>query len=183
MEPPPPIRALRRVDRRGTAPPCPSCFSFVGVNLRNFFAGDSLEFFADGVGREPGGEEAAIQTGDLLIRDFAARELEFAFDAVANRKPLRLIVGRGFDGSSDVGVGDAAGAEVARNAEFPLAADFGALAGELLSIASVVELAVFFHTGHDDLREKFVGGAAVEQALHFFDGVRAAHEGAQSDIV
>ena len=104
MEPPPPIRALRRVDRRGTAPPCPSCFSFVGVNLRNFFAGDSLEFFADGVGREPGGEEAAIQTGDLLIRDFAARELEFAFDAVANRKPLRLIVGRGFDPRAPLGL-------------------------------------------------------------------------------
>jgi hypothetical protein len=33
------------------------------------------------------------------------------------------------------------------------------------------------------LREEFVGGAAVEEALHFFYGMRAAHQGAQGDVV
>jgi len=102
---------------------------------------------------------------------------------VTDGEALRFVVGGGFDGGLDVGVGDAAGAEVARDAKFTLAADFGALAGELLSVAGVVELAVFFHAGHDDLGEELVGGAAIEQALHFFDGMRAAHQGAQSDIV
>ena len=102
---------------------------------------------------------------------------------MADGEALRFVVGGGLDGGLDVGVGDAAGAEVAGDAKFSLAADFGALAGELLGVASVVELAVFLHAGHDDLGEEFVGGAAVEEALHFFDGMRAAHEGAEGDVV
>lgn len=102
---------------------------------------------------------------------------------MAYGEALGFVVGVGFDGGLNVGVGDAAGAEIARDAEFSLAADFGALAGELLGVARVVELAVFFHAGHDDLGEKFVGGATVEEALHFFYGVRAAHQGAQGDVV
>jgi len=102
---------------------------------------------------------------------------------VADGFALGVVVGGGCNGGLDVGVGDAAGAEIARDFEFSLAADFGALAGELLGVAGVVELAVFLHAGEDDLGEEFVGGATVEEALHFFDGVRAAHEGAQGDIV
>lgn len=96
---------------------------------------------------------------------------------------LRRFVGGGFDGGLNVGVGDTAGTEVAGDAEFSLAADFGALAGELLGVAGVVELAVFFHAREDDLREELVRSAAVEQALHFFYGVGAAHQGAEGDVV
>ena len=142
-----------------------------------------MEFFADGVGREPRGDEAAVQTRDFLVGDFAARQPEFALDAVADCQSLRFVVGRGFDGGLDGGVGDPTSAKIASDAEFTLAADFGALTRELLRVAGVVELAVFFHAGHDDLGEKFVGGAAVEEALHFLDRMRAAHQGAQGDVV
>lgn len=155
---------------------------FVGVD-GDFFGGDGFQFFADGVGREAGGEQAAVEAGDFLVGDFATGEFEFALETVADGEALRFIVGAEFDGGLDVGVGNAAGAEVARDAEFSLATDLGALARELLRVASVVELAVFFHAGYDDLGEKLVGGAAIEQALHFFDGVGAAHEGAQGDVV
>jgi hypothetical protein len=156
---------------------------FVGVDGGNFFCGDGFEFFADGVGGEAGGEEAAVEAGDFFVGDFAAREFEFAFDAMADREALQFVVGVGFDGRLDVGVGNAAGAEIARDAKFSLATDFGALARELLREARVVELAVFLHAGHDELGEKFVGRAAIEQTLHFFYGVWAAHQSAQSDIV
>ena len=124
--------------------------------MREFFGGDGFEFAADGVGGEAGGEEAAVEAGDFAVGDFAARESEFAFDAVADGEALRFVVGVGVDGGLDVGVGNAAGAEIARDAEFSLAADFGTLAGELLRVASVVELAVFLHARHHDLREKFM---------------------------
>jgi hypothetical protein len=155
----------------------------IGVSFGDFFGGDGFEFLADGVGGKAGGEQAAVEAGDFFVGDFTAGEAEFAFDAVADGEALGFIVGGGFDGGLNVGVGDAAGAEVARDAKFSLAADFGALACELLGVASVVELAVFLHAGHNDLGEEFVGGTAIEQALHFFDGMRAAHQGAQGDVV
>ena len=88
-----------------------------------------------------------------------------------------------FDGGLDVGVGDAAGAEVAGDAEFALAADFGALAGELFSVAVIVEGAVFLEAGEDYLGEEVAAGAALEEFLHFVDGVRAAHQGAEGYVV
>jgi len=102
---------------------------------------------------------------------------------VADGFALRCFVGGGLDRGLNVGVRHTAGAEVAGDAEFSLAADFGALAGELLGVAGVVELAVFFHAGKHDLRKELVRGAAVEQALHFFYGVGAAHQGAEGDVV
>jgi hypothetical protein len=156
---------------------------FFVFDVGDFFGGDGFELFADGVGGETGGEEAAVEAGDFLVGDFATGESEFAFDAVADGEALGFFVGVGFDGGLDIRVGDAAGAKVARDAKFPLAADLGALARELLGVASVVELAVFLHAGHDDLSEEFVRGAAVEEALHLLHGMRTAHQGAQGDIV
>jgi hypothetical protein len=49
----------------------------------------------------------------------------------------------------------------------------------LLGIAGVVEEAVFFEAGHDDLGEEVVGGAAREKLFHFGDGMGAAGEGAE----
>ena len=124
-----------------------------------------------------------MEAGDFGVGDFAAGDSEFAVDAVADGFALGFVVGRGCDGGLDVGVGNAAGAEVARDAKFSLATNFGALASKLLGVAGVVELAVFFHTGEDDLGEEFVGGAAVEEFLHFLNGVWAAHQSAQGDVV
>ena len=66
---------------------------------------------------------------------------------MADGGALGGFVGGLFDGGLDLGVGDAAGAEVAGDAEFALAADLGALAGELFGVAVVVEVAVFFQAG------------------------------------
>jgi hypothetical protein len=156
---------------------------FVGVDSGDFFGGDGLKFLANGVGRESRSKKAAIQTGDFAVGNFAACQPELAFNAMSNREPLRFVVRGGFDGSLNVGVGHAAGAEIARDAKFPLPADFGSLSGELLRIPRIVELPVFFHARHHDLREKLVGRPAIEQPLHLLHGVRPPHQGPQSDIV
>jgi hypothetical protein len=150
--------------------------------------GDGVQFAADGVGSEAGAEEAAIEGGDFVVRDLfpeicTAGEFEFALYAEADRRALGFWIGRFGDGSFDVGVGDAAGAEVTGDAEFALTADFGALAGELLGVAGVVDHAVFAEAGEHDLSEEFTGGAALEESFHFGDGVRAAHQGALSGFV
>ena len=80
-------------------------------------------------------------------------------------------------------VWNAAGAEIARDAEFPLFADFGALASELFGVARVIELAIFLEARHDDLDEQLIVGAAAELLFHFMDRVCAAHEGAESNVV
>jgi len=80
-------------------------------------------------------------------------------------------------------IGNTAGAEVARNAEFTLFADFGALAGKLFCVARVVELAGFFEAGENDLGEEFAVGAAEKLLLHFVNGVSTAHEDAEGIFV
>ena len=162
-----------------------SILSIVGgiVGVGDFGVGDGVEFAADGVGGEAGAEEGAIEGGDLAVRDVAAGEFEFALDAEADGVALGCGVGGFGDGGFDVGVGDAASAEVAGDAEFALAADFGALAGKLFGVAGIVDQAVFAEAGEDDLGEEFAGGAALEEFFHFGDGVGAAHEGALSGFV
>ncbi len=59
-------------DVGGTVVPCVSGFG-VGIGFGDFFGGNGLEFFADGVGGEAGGEEAAIEAGDFVVGNFAAR--------------------------------------------------------------------------------------------------------------
>ena len=145
--------------------------------------GEGVEFAADGVGGEAGAEEAAVEGGDFVVGDFAAREFEFALDAEADRGALGFGVGGFSESGFDVGIGDAAGAEVAGDAEFALAADFGALAGELFGVAGIVDHAVFAEAGEDDLREEFAGGPTLEEFFHFGDGVGAAHEGALGGFV
>ena len=130
---------------------------FVGVvGFGDLFGRNGFEFFSDGVGRETGGEEAAVEASDFVVGDFASRDFEFALDAMANREALRFVVGGGFDGGLDIGIRNAASAEVARDPEFSLPANLRALPRKLLRVARVVELPVFFHAGHDDLGEQLV---------------------------
>jgi len=82
-----------------------------------------------------------------------------------------------------VGVGHAAGTEVAGDTVFALAPDLGALARELLRVASVVELSIFFEAREDDVSEKIAAGAAREEFLHLVDGVGTAREGAEGYVV
>ena len=127
-----------------------------GVGCGDFFGRDGLEFFADGVGRESRGKEAAVQTGDLAVGNFAAGEFELAFDAMANGEALRFVVGGSFDSRLDIGIRNSASAEVARDPEFSLPANLRALPRKLLRVARIVELPVFLHARHDDLREQLV---------------------------
>ncbi len=62
-------------------------------------------------------------------------------------------------------VGDAAGAEFAGYAVFALVADFGALAGELFGVASIVDQAVLLQAGDDFLMRS---PSAVRRMSAFF---------------
>ena len=80
-------------------------------------------------------------------------------------------------------IGDAAGAEVTRDTELALLADFGVSAGELPGVAGIVELAGFFEAREDDLGQEFRIGAAQEFRFHFVDGVGAAREDTEGVVV
>lgn len=150
------------------------------VDVRNIFFYYGFQFAAHDVGGKTGSQQTSINRGHFLFVDLffcigAAVGAEFAFDALADHCALVVGLCGFFQRGFDVFVWDAAGAEVAGYAEFSLFAGFGALAGELLGVASVVHQAIFFQARHDDLNEEFVVAAAFEFFLHFMDGVGAAH--------
>ncbi len=115
--------------------------------------------------------------------DFAAEGTEFSFEALADDGGLVGFFGGFGEGGFDVAVRDAAGAEVARDAEFTLAADFGALASELFGEALVVDHFGAFEAVHDTFQERVVFGSTAEQLLHFVDGIGTAHKGANGGFV
>ena len=158
-------------------------FIRLGFWLRDFFARQGFELAADDVGGKAGAEEAAVHRGDFVFGNLAAEGAEFAFEALADDGGFVGIFGGLGEGGFDVAVGDAAGAEVAGDAEFALAADLGALAGELFGVAVVVEAAVFLQAGQDYLGEEVAAGSAFEEFLHFVYGMRAAHQGAEGYVV
>jgi hypothetical protein len=162
-----------RAQSRVTVPRC----LLVRIEFRvgEFFVGEAVEFFADDVGREAGGEEGAVKGGDFLFAEFAAGEAKFSFDAVTHYSGGIGFFSGILQSFFNVFVGDAAGAEIAGDAELPLFAGFGAHAGELLGVAGVVKEVIGFQTldyGFDDF---FVLAAAGEGFLHFVDGMGAAH--------
>lgn len=110
----------------------------IGFGYGKFFARNGFEFAADDVGRESCGEEAAVEGGELFVRDFAPEGAEFAFDALADEGGFVMGLGGFGDGGVDMAIGNAAGAEVSCDAVFALLADFGAAAGELFGVAGVV---------------------------------------------
>ena len=154
-----------------------------GFGVRDFGVGEGVELAADDVGGEAGAKETAVERGELVIGDFAAGEAEFAFDALADESGFVMFLGIFFKGGFDVFVGDAAGAEVARDAEAALPADLGALAGELFGVAGVVDEALAFEAFEDVLDELVVVGAMSESLFHFMDGVGAAHEDAGGGVI
>src|SRR5690242_12032312 len=80
-------------------------------------------------------------------------------------------------------VWDAAGAQVAGDAEFPLAPDFRALAGELLGKALVINHLGALQTVHYIFQKIVVIRSPAQQLFHFVDGVSAAHQGANGSVV
>jgi len=64
-----------------------------------------------------------------------------------------------------------------------LFADFDSLAGELFSIAGVVEFARFLKAGEDNLGQEFGVSSTEELGFHFVYGVGTAHEDAKSVVV
>jgi hypothetical protein len=166
------------------ASPCKSTLRFGrSVHIREVCGSDCFELTTNGVGGEAGAEQRTIERGDLIVGDFAARELEFAVDAEADGGAFGVGVGAFGDGGFDVGVRNAAGTEVTRDAICPLPADLSALAGELFGVAGVVDHATFAQAGENDLCEQFAGGTALEEFLHLGDRVRAAHQGALGSFI
>src|SRR6266705_4545124 len=106
--------------------------------LGDVFFGYGAEFAADEVGGEAGAEEGAVERGDFAVVNFAAEKLHLPFDALADERSFVRFLGYFVQGGFDVAIRDAAGAEVAGDAEFALLARFGALPRELLGIAGVV---------------------------------------------
>ena len=81
-------------------------------------------------------------------------------DALADDDGFVVGFGGFGEGVVDVAIGDATGAEVTRDAELALFADFGVSAGELPGVAGIVELTGFFEARENDLGEEFAIGAA-----------------------
>ena len=172
-------------------------YLFWSVGFRKVFAGEGFEFAADDVGGKACGEEGAVDRGEFLVVNFlfhfgvckykprtaAPKRAEFAFYALTDDGSFVFGVGGIRQCLVDMAIGDAAGTEVASDAEFALFADFGALAGELFGVARVVELAGFPEAGENDLSEKFGIGATEEFRFHFVDRMRAAHQDAEGVFV
>jgi hypothetical protein len=154
-----------------------------GFGLGNVFVGEGLEFAADDVGGKAGAEEAAVHGSELAVVDFAAEGAQLAFETLADQGGFVGLRSGFGEGGLNVAIGNTAGAEIAGDAEFALAANFGALAGELFGVALVVNEAVLFEELEDEFDEFVVVRAASEMLLHFVDGIGAAHEGADGGIV
>jgi len=153
------------------------------IDIGDVFGGDGFEFASDGVGREAGAEKAAVERSDFVVGDLTTGQFQFALDAKPDGGTLGGVVTGFGQYGFDVAIGYAAGAEVASDAVFALAANLGALTNELLGVAVVVNHAVFFEAGHDQLGEELVVRAAREELFHFRDGVGPAHQGALSSFI
>src|SRR6266571_3014208 len=160
-----------------------------GLNFGEVLAaGQGVEFAADYVGGEADAEKTAVDGGhlpfvDLLACIGAAERAQLALDALADDGGFVGFLGGFFEGGFNVAVGDAAGAEVAGHAEFPLLARFGALPRELLRIPRVVNQAVFFQPSHHELDEQFIVAAPFELFLHLVDGMRPPHQCSHGYVV
>lgn len=155
----------------------------VGIDFGNIFPRRVTQFATDDVCGEAGAEEAAIERGELLVVDFAAEGAEFSRDALADERSFVGLLGGFFDGSFDVAVRDAAGPEVARDAELALLARFGAMTGKLLGVAGVVNVAGAFEASQDVFDQGSVFATALERFLHLMDGVSTAHEDFDGSVV
>jgi len=156
---------------------------FCGLGFGDILAGGAFQFAADKVGREAGTEERSVDGCDFSLADFTTQRFEFAFDALAHHGGGIGFGCGGFQCRVDVRVGDTAGAEFAGNAELALLARLRAVAGELLCVACVVELAVFLEASHNHADQQVVARVARKLFQHFLDGVCAPHQSAESDLV
>jgi len=95
-----------------------------GICFGKRFAGEALELAADQVCGKTRGEKRAVDRGEFPFVDFTSEGAKFAFDTLADDGDLVLRCGRFVDGLVDMAIGNTTGAEVARNAEFALFADF-----------------------------------------------------------
>lgn len=158
-----------------------------------------MEFMADDVGGETGAKEATVEGRELsfvevgalpahlkvaaTVASGAAEGAQLALDALADDGGFVGVLGSLFEGGFDVAVRDAAGAEVACHTKLALLSSFGALAGELLGVAGVVDVAVLFKASDHFLDEVLVGSAADEGLFHFGHGMSAAHKDFDGSVV
>src|SRR5579863_4820749 len=104
------------------------------------FAGSKAKLGADYVRREAGAEQAAMERGKLALVERAAKMRQMALDARASGCGFVGFGEDGFQRRFDVAIGNAAGAKFAGNAEAPLTARIGVLAGEVEGVAGIVEI-------------------------------------------
>ena len=155
----------------------------VGAGFGNALPGDGLEFAADDVGWEAGAKETAIERGELLINDFAAKRAQLALDALADKRSLIDLLRGFFERGFDVAVSNAARPQIAGDAESALLAGLRAVPDEQACVAAVVDQPATLQPRHDLLYERLVFAAALERLLHFMDGMRAAHEYLDGGVV
>jgi len=145
--------------------------------------GDAAELGANDVRGETGAEKAAIKRRDFALVERAAKMREAAFYAGADQSGFVRFGKDSLQSSFDVTVGNAAGAELARDAKASLAAQFRMLIGVIERVTGVVQVFQFAQTRDDGRNEFLVLGAAFEVLLHFVDRICAAHQGAKRRIV
>jgi hypothetical protein len=141
--------------------------------------GDAAEFGADDIGGEAGAKKRAVEGSELALIERAADMREAALEARADERGFVRFGEDGVERGFDVAVGNAAGAQFARDAKTPLAARLRVRASVVEGVAGVVEIVVLAQPGDDGRNEFGIFGAAAEVFAHFMDGVRAAHERAQ----
>jgi len=144
-------------------------------NIGEIAARDRAEFGADYIGGKAGREQAAIEGGEFAPVERAAEAGEAALEAGADEGGF---VGFGEDGVErgfDVGVGDAAGAEFAGDAE-AAAVGMDAAAGEVEGVADVIEIVELAKARDDGGDEFYIFGAAFEIGAHVVERVGAAHK-------
>jgi hypothetical protein len=160
----------------------------VGGDVGHFSVRQVMEFAADGIGGEASAKEGTVERSDFLVVDFtplfaAGEQFELALQARTNGGAFGLRIGSVGDGGVDVVVGNAAGAQIAGDAEFAVPADFRALAHKLFGVPRIVKLAVFFKARHHDLDQEFIVSSPRQHLLHFMHGVSPPHQRADGNFV
>jgi hypothetical protein len=155
----------------------------LGFHFGDFFACEGFQFAADYVSGKARAKEAAVNGTHFVFGDFAAKSAEFAINPLAdNGGFVGFFCGFGKCGFN-VAVWDTAVTQFTGDAEFALAADFGALAGELFGEAFVVEMAFALEKFNHEFDEFVVVASPAEMLFHFVDGVGAAHESADGSVM
>jgi len=146
--------------------------------IRKIAAIDVAEFFANRVRGEAGAKKHAVERGDFLLVEGAAKVRESAFETRANESGFVRFGKDCGERCVDVFIGNAPATQFARDAVASLAAALCVMAGVFDGVAGIVKVVQFAKAGDDGRDELLFFCATLEILFHFMDRVIAAHEGA-----